>query len=94
MPEFKEQVDWEFRALGDSDILIFNFLTDSVSLITMMKLGEQCCRLTHFYSPKIYVICPEAFWRSGNVKHLCQRWRVPVFETEQEFFETFIKENE
>lgn len=61
--QFYEQVDWELKAQEASDFIIYNFLPETQSPITLLELGlfaEK--RSTKF------VVCPKEFWRYGNVK--------------------------
>lgn len=77
-PEFKKQVDWELDMLAAADIIIMNFLPDSKSPITLLELG-----LFHD-NDRIYVCCPDEFWRSGNIHIVCDRYSIPCFKTMDE----------
>jgi len=82
-PEFFQQVSWEIDGLEKSNAIIFNFLPDSQSPITLMELGlfAPCNNLTTEERQKdIYVCCPDEFWRSGNVHFVCNKFNIPVFK--------------
>lgn len=72
-PQFKEQVTWELDALTQSDYVLFYFDPATKSPITLMELG------LHKY--KAHVICPEGFWRKGNVDIFCERYGIPQYHT-------------
>ncbi len=76
-PAFVEQVEWEWDALCGSDIILFNFLPNSLSPISLMELGSF---VGESLIQNIFVVCPEVYFRSGNVKLLCKRFGVPVYE--------------
>lgn len=72
--KFTSQVNWELDSLDNADIAFFNFLPKSLSPITLMEFG--------FYAPvpnKCIVICPDDFWRKGNVEIGCARHNVTLY---------------
>ncbi len=81
---FREQVEWELSALEYSDIIIMYFAPDSQSPISLLELGMYA------KSGKLMVICPEGFWRKGNVDIVCNRYNIKTFET----FEEIVSEIE
>jgi hypothetical protein len=72
-PQFKEQVNWELDAMDKADIIIMNFLPGSQAPITLLELGLNA------NSGKLFVCCPQAFWRSGNVYIVCKKYNIPLF---------------
>ena len=60
---FYEQVKWELDHQISSDIIIYNFVPDTVSPITLLKLGLFC----GMTEKKILVCCPKNYFRYGNV---------------------------
>lgn len=77
-PDFLEQVEWEKKGLDAADFIIFNFLPESISPITLLELG------LYADTSKCLVCCPEKFWRSGNVKFICKKYNIPYRETIEE----------
>lgn len=77
-PNFYKQVSWELNALEISDLIIVNFLPGSQSPISLMELGLFAS------SKKIAVCCPEGFYRKGNVDIVCEKYKIPLFETIEE----------
>lgn len=79
--QFNEQVNWELDNLDDADVIIMNFLPDSLSPISLLELGLFA------HSGKMLVCCPKEFYRWGNVKIVCQRLGIPLFDTIDELIE-------
>lgn len=71
----REQINWEQEHLLNSSIIVMVLLDDSKSPVSLMELGEFCD------SQKIVVFCTENFYRFENVKDLCERFEIPLFET-------------
>jgi len=66
-PQFKEQVDWELNGLETADIIVMVFDPNTMSPISLLELGLYAS------SKKMVVICPEGFWRKGNVDIVCEK---------------------
>lgn len=77
-PQFFQQVTWELDAMEKADYIIMNFLPDSKSPITLMELGLFA------KSGKLYVICPDEFYRSGNVQIVCNKYNIPLYKSIEE----------
>ncbi len=73
-PKFKHQVLWEHEGLCSSDYIIMNLLPDSKSPISLMELGAFAD------SSKLLVICPDEFYRVGNVDFYCNFYDIPKFD--------------
>ena len=72
-PKFKEQVDWELDHLVTSDIALFFFDPNGKAPVTLLELG------TRGYDGDTVVVCPEGYWRRGNVEIFCNRYSIPMF---------------
>lgn len=59
--EFREQVEWELKALEAADKIILYFDPKTDSPISMIEFG------LHARSGKLIVICPDGFWKKGNI---------------------------
>jgi hypothetical protein len=82
-PVFVEQVNWELDALDEAD-LIFMFLEAvTKSPISLLELG------LYADSKKIVVVCPDGFWRKGNVQIVCKRFDIKLFDSIEEFKKWF-----
>lgn len=72
---FREQVQWELKALDRADKIVFYFDPNTQSPITLMELGY----VTR-YPEKVCVCCPDGFWRKGNVEIMCDRFKIPMVD--------------
>lgn len=75
--EFSQQVNWELNMIDRCDIIMFHFDPSTKSPISLMELGLVIGK----EKKEIYVSCPKDFWRKGNVDILCDRYKVPVFDS-------------
>lgn len=72
-PNFYQQVNWELNALDNADIIIMYFLPDSKSPISLLELGLYAT------SGKLRVVCPDGFYRKGNVEIVCNKYNIPMY---------------
>lgn len=77
-PEFRAQVEWELDGLHTADYIIMNFLPTSKSPITLLELGLFA------NDGKILMLCPEEFYRSGNVNFICETYGIEKFNNLKE----------
>ena len=80
--ELDYQIKWELNHLEASDMIIMNILGDSKSPITLLELGLFA------KSGKLTVCCEPEFYRYDNVKVVCDRYSVPMFNSLAECFKT------
>lgn len=73
--QFNHQVNWELNALDMSDIIFMYFSPETKSPISLLELG------LYANSKKMIVVCPDGFWRKGNVSVVCARYNIPMFNT-------------
>lgn len=74
-PEFNYQVNWELDKLNEANIIFMYFSPETKSPISLLELG------LYANSKKMIVVCPDAFWRKGNVDIVCNRFNIPLYET-------------
>ncbi|HKX33014.1 MAG TPA: nucleoside 2-deoxyribosyltransferase domain-containing protein [Blastocatellia bacterium] len=74
-PQFRQQVEWELEGLKRSDRILFYFEPGTKSPITLLELGLLAD------SKKLIVVCPDGFWRKGNVDIVCHRYGIEQAET-------------
>ena len=67
-PEFKLQVTWELTGLEMADVIVMYFDPETKSPISLLELG------LHARTKKLIVVCPEGFWRKGNVDVVCEKY--------------------
>lgn len=87
--QFNQQVKWELNALEKADIILINFLADSVSPISLLELGLFIQKGSNY---GLYVVSPPGFWRKGNVDIVCEQFDVPLFTDLDKALQT-IKDN-
>lgn len=73
-PQFYEQVIWEIDCQERADIVFMYFSPGTKSPITLLELG-LFARLN-----KLIVVCPEGFWRKGNVDIVCNTYNIPLYD--------------
>ncbi len=82
-PQFFQQVSWELNALEESDLIVMYFDPKTKSPISLLELGLFA------KSGKLHVICPDGFWRKGNVEIVCQFYNTPFYDDVEEFWKHF-----
>lgn len=73
--ELKEQILWELEFMDKSDFIIMNILENSKSPISLMEIG------LHAKENKLIVFCSNTFYRFNNVKVVCDKYNIPLYET-------------
>ena len=81
---FVEQVIWELTCLEMAQIVIMYFDPNTKSPISLLELG------LHAKEQKLVVLCPEGFWRKGNVDVVCEYYSINQVDTFDELIE-FIR---
>ncbi len=77
-PQFYQQVNWELENLAGATHIIMYFEPGTMSPISLLELG------LYAESGKLLVVCPEGYWRKGNVDVVCDKYGIPTFDTIQE----------
>ena len=73
-PAFRAQVEWELDALTRSDHVLMYFDPNTKSPISLLEMG------LYARSGKLIVVCPDGFWRKGNVDIVCGEYGIPQFQ--------------
>ncbi len=68
-------MEWELNALENADYIIMFFGKDSKSPISLLEMG------LYAKSGKLLVICPDGFWRKGNVDITAEKYGVKQFDS-------------
>ena len=71
---FREQVEWELKALEKADKIVVYIDPQTKSSITLMEIG------LHAHSGNMCVCCPEGFYRKGNVDIVCNKYNIPMVD--------------
>lgn len=77
-PEFRRQVEWELGALESADIVVMYFAPGSQSPVSLLETG------LHARGGKLILLCPEGFWRKGNVDITAERYGIEQVATMDE----------
>jgi len=73
--EIDRQIDWELSHLEKADMIVMNILADSKSPVSLMELGLFA------RGGRLVVFCPKTFYRYDNIRKVCQRYGVQLFNT-------------
>lgn len=84
---FYQQVNWELDAILASDLVLVYFDPKTKSPVSMLELGYVIGKAPG----SVAVICPEGFWRKGNIDILCYREKVTQFNTIDEAIDSAHK---
>ena len=74
-PELVKQIQWEISHLEKADLIVMYFDPNTKSPTSLLELG------LFGRTGKLHVICPEGFWRKGNVDVVCNYYGIPLYET-------------
>ena len=66
---FVEQVKWELEALEVAEHIVMYLDPKTMSPVSLIELG------VHIRDPKLTVICPDGFWKKGNVDITCEFYK-------------------
>ncbi len=72
---FRVQVEWELEALEFADIIIMYFAPNSQSPISLLEFG------LYARTKKLIVLCPDGFWRKGNVDIVAEKYNIQTVQT-------------
>lgn len=83
--QFNEQVTWELNALEEAHFIVMYFDPETKSPISLLELGiySKCD------PKKMIVLCPDGFWRKGNVDIVCEKYGVKQVENFEELIDIF-----
>ncbi len=82
---FAGQVKWEHDHLQLASMIFFYFDPATKSPISLMELGLVCAE------KEVIVVCPDGFWRKGNVEFICNEYDIPLFNTLDDGIEELLK---
>lgn len=70
-PQFAEQVNWEIDHIERSDIVLMYLQPGTKSPISLLELGYLLGNPMGMTN--VIVVCPDGFWRKGNVEIMIAR---------------------
>lgn len=83
---YREQVQWELDKQEKAEIVVLYFHPATQAPISLLEFG-LCARTPG----KAIVLCPEGYWKRGNVQIVCQRYGVEVVESVEGLRDAIIK---
>lgn len=81
---FRDQVEWELANQETATFRVFNLLAGSASPVTLLEIGL-------FARKNSFVCCPKGYHRHGNIEIVCNRYQIPLCQTEDELAELLRK---
>lgn len=85
--KFRQQVEWELKAIEEADEVIMYFDPKTKSPISLLELGLYARHGT------LSVVCPSGFWRKGNVDIVCERFSIPQYPSLEYAVEAISRKN-
>ncbi|KAI1827058.1 hypothetical protein F4861DRAFT_467192 [Xylaria intraflava] len=71
---YRTQVEWELDMQETADVVVVYFHPVTKAPISLLELG-LCAR-----TGKVIVVCPEGYWKRGNVQIVCERYGIQMVE--------------
>lgn len=71
----EEQIQWELDHLDKADTILMNLLPSSKSPISLLEFG------LYAKSGKLVVVCPKEFYRYSNVRIICEKYKIPLYNS-------------
>ena len=83
---YRQQVEWELEKQDQADIVVVFFHPATQAPISLLELGI-CARVPG----KAIVVCPEGYWKRGNVQIVCNKFGVETVDTISGLKEAILK---
>lgn len=90
--QFYHQVTWELQHQERASAILLYFAPDTKSPISLLELGLFGTQISNAGvaafgireeisgNDRLHVVCPDEFWRQGNVEIVCRRYGIPYFK--------------
>lgn len=88
--QFYEQVTWELKGMDACELILMYFSPGTKSPVTLLELGLLAIH------EGLIVVCPEGFWRKGNVDVICETFNIALTESLSEgidWVQSYLEEN-
>lgn len=72
---YREQVEWELEKQDKADIVVVYFHPATQAPVSLLEFG-LCARAPG----KAIVVCPEGYWKRGNVQIVCKKFGVEMVD--------------
>lgn len=83
---YREQVLWELDKQAKADLVVVYFHPATQAPISLLEFG-----LSAQVPGKVIAVCPERFWKRGNVQIVCQKFGVEFLENVDGLHEAIMK---
>jgi len=80
-PQFRGQVEWELEALEVADYIVMYLDPNTISPVSLIEFG------LHAKERKLIMICPDGYFKKGNIDITCEFYKVKQVESIDEFIE-------
>lgn len=82
---FREQVLWELDKQAKANLVVIYFHPATQAPISLLEFG-----LSAQVPGKVIAICPEGYWKRGNVQVVCQKLGIEILESIDNLREAII----
>lgn len=72
---FREQVEWELDRQAQADLVVVYFHPATKAPVSLLELGVWVR-----VPGKTIVVCPEGYWKRGNVQIVCEKFDVEMLD--------------
>lgn len=83
---YREQVEWELDKQVKADIVVVYFHPATQAPISLLEFGI-CARVPG----KAIVVCPEGYWKRGNVQIVCKKFGIEMVDNVAGLREAVLK---
>lgn len=83
---YREQVEWELEKQDMADIVVIYFHPATQASISLLEFG-LCARVPG----KAIVVCPEGYWKRGNVQIVCKKYGVEIVDNDDRLKEAVLR---
>lgn len=83
---YREQVEWELEKQEKADIVVIYFHPATQAPISLLEFG-LCARVPG----KAIIVCPEGYWKRGNVQITCKKYGIEMVNDDDGLREAVVK---
>ena len=73
---YREQVEWELDKQDLADIVVVYFHPATQAAVSLLEFG-----ISARVPSKALVVCPEGYWKRGNVQIVCRKFGVEMLDS-------------
>ena len=74
-PPYRKQVLWELDKQARADLVVVYFHRATQAPVSLLEFG-LCAQVPD----KVIAVCPEGYWKRGNVQIVCQKYGVEMLD--------------